>query len=43
MTIGGAFVYIDAGDAAIDNPDILTGKYQDNDLFVFTLNATYKF
>ncbi len=43
MTIGGAFVYIDAGDAAIDNPAILTGKYQDNDLFVFTLNANWKF
>ena len=43
LTIGGAFEYIDLGDAAIDNPDILTGKYQDNELFVFAINMSYKF
>jgi long-chain fatty acid transport protein len=43
LTIGGAFEYIDLGDAAIDNPAILTGEYQDNELFVFTLNANWKF
>jgi long-chain fatty acid transport protein len=43
LWIGGAFEYIDAGDAGIDNPSLLTGKYRDNDLFVFTLNVSYMF
>ena len=43
LTIGGAFEYIDLGDARINNPTILTGEYEDNRLFVIALNLSYKF
>jgi len=43
MTVGGAFEYIDLGDARINNPTILTGEYEDNHLFMIALNLSYKF
>ncbi len=43
MSIGGAFEYVDLGDARINDPAFLTGKYEDNRLFVFALNLGYKF
>jgi long-chain fatty acid transport protein len=43
MTIGGAFEYIDLGDARIDNPTLLIGDYEDNRLIMFALNLSYEF
>ncbi len=43
MTIGGAFEYIDLGDARIDNSTLLIGDYEDNRLFMFALNLSYNF
>lgn len=43
MTIGGAFEFIDLGDARIDNPAILTGEYETNRIFMFALNVGYQF
>jgi long-chain fatty acid transport protein len=43
MSVGGAFEYIDLGDARIDDPDLLTGDYQTNRIFAFALNFGYKF
>jgi long-chain fatty acid transport protein len=43
MTIGGAFEYIDLGDARIDDPDILVGEYEDNRILMLALNFSYKF
>ena len=43
MSIGGAFEYVDLGDARINDPAFLTGKYEDNRLFMFALNLGYKF
>ena len=43
MNIGGAFEYVDLGDARINDPTFLTGKYEDNRLLVFALNLSYKF
>ncbi len=43
MSIGGAFEYVDLGDARINDPAFLTGKYEDNRLFMFALNFGYKF
>jgi long-chain fatty acid transport protein len=43
MTIGGAFEYIDLGDARIDDPDILVGDYEDNRILMLALNFSYKF
>jgi long-chain fatty acid transport protein len=42
-SIGAAFEYIDAGEAGIDNPAILTGEYDTNRVFMFALNFGYKF
>jgi len=42
MTLGGAFEYIDLGDAKIDS-DNLRGDYQDNRVFAFAVNMGYKF
>jgi long-chain fatty acid transport protein len=43
VNIGGAFEYIDLGDARINNPTILTGEYDENRIFMFALNLNYKF
>jgi long-chain fatty acid transport protein len=43
VTVGGAFEYIDLGDAKIDDPTILTGEYKENRIFMFAVNASYKF
>ncbi len=43
MTIGGAFEYIDLGNARINDPTILTGEYVDNRIFMFALNLSYEF
>ncbi len=43
VNIGGAFEYIDLGDARINNPTILTGEYEDNRIFMFALNLNYEF
>ncbi len=43
MTVGGAFEYIDLGDARIDNPAVLQGEYEENRIFVIAVNLGYKF
>ncbi len=43
VNIGGAFEYIDLGDARINNPTILTGEYEENRIFMFALNLNYEF
>ena len=43
MNIGGAFEYIDLGDARIDDPDLLTGDYEENRIFMIAFNLGYKF
>ncbi len=43
VNIGGAFVYIDLGDARINNPAILTGEYKENRILMLALNLNYKF
>ncbi len=43
MNVGGAFEYIDLGDAKIDDPTLLTGEYEDNRIFMFALNFSYQF
>jgi len=42
LTIGGAFEYVDLGDAEI-NSNNLIGSYKDNDLFAFVINFNWKF
>jgi long-chain fatty acid transport protein len=43
MSVGGSFEYIDLGDAKIDNATTLKGEYEDNQIFAFALNMSYKF
>ncbi len=43
VNVGGAFEYIDLGDARIDDPDILTGDYEDNRILMIALNVNYRF
>ena len=43
ISVGGAFEYIDLGDAEIDDPSILTGDYDTNRVLMFALNFGYKF
>ncbi len=43
VNVGGAFEYIDFGDARIDDPTILTGEYKDNRILMISLNVSYKF
>ena len=43
LTVGGAFEFIDLGDAEIDNPNALVGDYKTNYAFVGALNFNYKF
>jgi long-chain fatty acid transport protein len=42
VNIGGAFEYADMGDAKIDS-NVLKGDYEDNQIFFFGLNVSYKF
>jgi len=43
LKVGGAFEYIDLGEAKIDDPTLLTGEYQENRILAFTLNMNYAF
>ncbi len=43
MNVGGAFEYIDLGDARIDDPALLIGDYSENRIFMISLNFGYKF
>ena len=43
LSVGGAFEFIDLGDAEIDNPNALEGDYKTNYAFVGALNFNYKF
>jgi long-chain fatty acid transport protein len=43
LNVGGAFEYIDLGDARIDDPDLLTGDYQENRIIMIAFNLGYKF
>ena len=43
MNVGGAFEYIDLGDARIDDPTLLTGEYETNRIFMFAFNLGYQF
>ena len=43
MKVGGAFEYVDLGDAKINDPSVLVGDYQDNRLFIVAFNLGYKF
>jgi long-chain fatty acid transport protein len=43
VNVGGAFEYIDLGDARIDDSDILTGDYEDNRILMIAFNVNYKF
>jgi long-chain fatty acid transport protein len=42
LALGGAFEYIDLGDASIKS-NTLRGDYQDNRIFAFSINMNYKF
>ena len=43
VRVGGAFEYIDLGDAKINDPALLKGKYKTNRLFMFAVNLGYQF
>jgi long-chain fatty acid transport protein len=43
MNVGGAFEYIDLGDARIDDPVLLVGEYKTNRIFMIAVNFEYKF
>ncbi len=43
LKVGGAFEYIDMGDARIDDPTLLTGEYETNRIFMFAVNFGYQF
>ena len=43
MNVGGSFVYLDLGDARIDDPAVLVGDYDENRILFFALNLGYKF
>jgi long-chain fatty acid transport protein len=43
MHVGGAFEYIDLGDARIDDPALLVGEYETNRIFMIAFNFDYKF
>ncbi len=43
MNVGGAFEYIDLGDAKINDPSALVGDYQDNRLFILAFNLGYTY
>ncbi len=43
VKVGGAFEFIDLGDARIDDPAILTGEYEDNHIIMFAAYFSYQF
>ncbi len=43
MNVGGAFEYIDLGDAKIDDPTLPTGKYEENRIFMIAFNPSHQF
>lgn len=43
LNVGGSFVYVDMGNARINNPSLLVGEYKTNEIFFFALNANWKF
>ena len=43
MNVGGAFEFIDLGDARIDDPALLVGEYEKNRIFMISFNFGYKF
>jgi len=43
MNVGGAFEYIDLGDAKIDDPTLLTGEYEENRIFMIAFNLSHRF
>ncbi len=43
MTLGGAFEFIDLGDARINNATTLRGDYKKNHIVMFALNMGYRF
>ncbi len=43
MNVGGAFEYIDLGDAKIDDPTLLTGEYEENRIFMIAFNPSDQF
>ncbi len=43
LNVGGAFEYIDLGDAKIDDPTLLKGEYETNRIFMFAVNFGYQF
>jgi long-chain fatty acid transport protein len=43
MNVGGAFEYIDLGEAKIDDPTLLKGEYETNRIFMIAFNFSYQF
>ncbi len=43
MNVGGAFEFIDLGDARINDPALLVGDYEKNRIFMISLNFGYQF
>jgi len=43
VRVGGAFEYIDLGDANINDPALLKGKYETNRIFMVAVNLGYQF
>jgi long-chain fatty acid transport protein len=43
VKVGGAFEFIDLGNARIDDPAILTGEYKNNHIFMFAAYFSYQF
>ena len=43
LSIGGAFEFIDLGEAKISDPTMLTGEYKTNQILMFALNLSYQF
>jgi hypothetical protein len=43
LNVGGAFEYIDLGDARIDDPTLLKGEYEENRIFMIAFNFSYQF
>ncbi len=43
MNVGGAYEYIDLGNAKFDDPTLLTGEYETNRIFMIALNLSHRF
>jgi hypothetical protein len=46
LTLGGQFVYMNMGDAEIQNPSPvngLIGEYDPNEIYIFAVNANWRF